>query len=80
VTAGLDRAELERRVRALTPRQREVVAQLAEGCSNREAAAALFVSEGTIKNYVTQILHSLGVRDRTRLAVLLARFGIECAP
>lgn len=73
-----DRIELERRVRSLTARQREVVAQLAEGRSNRELASALFVSEGTIKNHVTQILQALGVRDRTRLAVLIARWGIEC--
>ena len=45
--------------------------------SNREVATALFVSEGTVKNHVTQILAALGVRDRTRLAVLLGRYGID---
>jgi DNA-binding NarL/FixJ family response regulator len=73
-----DRLELERRVRALTLRQREVLSLLSEGRSNREVAGALFVSEGTIKNHVTQILQALGVRDRTRLAVLVARAGIAC--
>jgi DNA-binding NarL/FixJ family response regulator len=73
-----DRLDFERRVRALTSRQREVLSRLADGRSNREVAGALFVSEGTIKNHVTQILQALGVRDRTRLAVLLARYGIEC--
>jgi DNA-binding NarL/FixJ family response regulator len=72
-----DQVDFEDRVRALTPRQREVLALLSEGRSNREVAKALFVSEGTVKNHVTQILATLGVRDRTRLAVLLARYDIE---
>jgi DNA-binding NarL/FixJ family response regulator len=59
-------------------RQREVLGQLAEGQTNRELAGALFVSEGTIKNHVTQILQALGVGDRTRLAVLIARYRIAC--
>ncbi len=73
-----DRIEFERRVRALTSRQRQVLSLLSEGRSNREVGGALFVSEGTIKNHVTQILQALGVRDRTRLAILVARYGIEC--
>ena len=73
-----DRLDFERRVRGLTARQREVLSLLADGRSNREVAGKLFVSEGTIKNHVTQILQTLGVRDRTRLAVLLARYAIEC--
>jgi DNA-binding NarL/FixJ family response regulator len=71
-----DRVAFVERVRALTPRQREVLRELAEGRSNREVAAALFVSEGTVKNHVTQILQALGARDRTRLAVLVARYGL----
>jgi DNA-binding NarL/FixJ family response regulator len=67
--------ELARKLDLLTDRQREVLALLAEGKSNREIGRALFVSEGTVKNHVTQILATLGVTDRTRLAVLLARRG-----
>lgn len=67
--------ELARKLDALTDRQREVLALLADGKSNREIGRALFVSEGTVKNHVTQILQTLGVPDRTRLAVLLARRG-----
>ena len=73
-TESADR-ELSRKLDALTDRQREVLALLAEGKSNREIARALFVSEGTVKNHVTQILQTLDVTDRTRLAVLLARRG-----
>jgi DNA-binding NarL/FixJ family response regulator len=72
---GPDERDFRKKVQALTARQREVLALLGEGRSNREIGKALFVSEGTVKNHVTQILHLLGVSDRTRLAVLLARVG-----
>ncbi len=65
-----------RRLARLTPRQREVLALLSEGRSNREIGKSLFVSEGTIKNHVSQILDTLGVNDRTRLAVLIAKHGL----
>jgi DNA-binding NarL/FixJ family response regulator len=70
-----DERSFKKRVQSLTVRQREVLALLAEGRSNREIGNALFVSEGTVKNHVTQILHLLEMPDRTRLAVLLARIG-----
>jgi RNA polymerase sigma factor (sigma-70 family) len=62
---------------ALSPRQREVVALIAEGHSNREIADALCISEGTVKNYVTRILEVMGVTDRTKLAVLLVRSQMQ---
>jgi DNA-binding NarL/FixJ family response regulator len=55
----------------LTGRETEVLRLMAGGYSNREIAAALDVSEGTIKNHVSSVLSKLGVRDRTR-AVLKA--------
>ncbi len=55
----------------ITTREREVLRLLAAGYSNREIGRALFVAEGTVKNHVSNILHKLGVRDRTR-AVLKA--------
>jgi DNA-binding NarL/FixJ family response regulator len=72
---GPDERDFRKKVQALTARQREVIALLGEGRSNREIGKALFVSEGTVKNHVTQILYLLGVSDRTRLAILLARVG-----
>jgi two-component system nitrate/nitrite response regulator NarL len=71
-----DQLAFAERVRALTPRQREVLRELSAGRSNREVAAALSLSEGTVKNHVTQILQAVGARDRVRLALLVARYGI----
>jgi DNA-binding NarL/FixJ family response regulator len=56
----------------LTPRELEVLRLIASGANNREIAHALFLSENTVKNYVTDILSCLNVRDRTQ-AALLAR-------
>ena len=57
----------------MTPRQREVVALIAEGRTNREIAERLYLSEGTVRNHVTRVLETLGVPDRAKLAVLLVR-------
>ena len=54
----------------LTPRELEVLQLIASGSNNREIAESLFLSENTIKNYVTSILSRLGLRDRTQAALL----------
>lgn len=53
----------------LSERELEVVCLLAQGRSNREIAAALFLAEGTVKNHVTNLLSKLGARDRTQAAL-----------
>lgn len=55
----------------MTPRESEILSLMTGGYSNREIASALKLSEGTVKNHVSNILGKLGVRDRTR-AVLKA--------
>ena len=62
--------ELPAEIAALTPREKEVLAHLGNGASNREIAEALYISEGTVKNHVTRILSQLGLRDRTQAALL----------
>lgn len=54
---------------ALTPRELEILSLLAEGRSNREIAEALYLSEGTIRNYLSAMLEKLHLRDRTQLAI-----------
>jgi DNA-binding NarL/FixJ family response regulator len=58
---------------ALTGREREVLAELAQGRSNREIARALHVSEKTVKAHVSSVLAKLGVQDRTQAALLAVR-------
>ncbi|BAZ07113.1 response regulator [Calothrix sp. NIES-3974] len=53
----------------LSEREQQVLSLIAQGKSNREIAQILFLSEGTVKNYVTQILNHLELRDRTQAAL-----------
>jgi DNA-binding NarL/FixJ family response regulator len=53
----------------LTPREKEVLRLIATGASNREIAQELYISEGTVKNHVTNILNTLNLRDRTQAAI-----------
>jgi DNA-binding NarL/FixJ family response regulator len=54
----------------LSPREREILSLLGAGMTNRDIASTLFLSEGTVKNYVTKILGTLGMRHRTEAALL----------
>ncbi|WP_413171488.1 response regulator [Anabaena azotica] len=58
----------------LTPREKEVLRLIANGASNREIAHTLYISEGTVKNHVTNILGRLNLRDRTQAAILANTF------
>ncbi len=53
----------------LTDREFEVTELVAEGLSNKEIASKLYLSEGTIRNYISTILEKLFLRDRTQLAI-----------
>lgn len=61
---------------SLSEREREVLSLLAHGLSNADIAARLYLSEGTVRNYVSAIFVKLGVSDRTQAAVLALRYGL----
>ncbi len=53
----------------ITEKELRIIELVAEGLSNREIASQLFLSEGTVRNYLSSILEKLDLRDRTQLAV-----------
>ncbi|HEY8450323.1 MAG TPA: response regulator transcription factor [Bacillota bacterium] len=73
------RPELPKRRRigdeGLTPREFQVLELIAQGASNREIAATLYISESTVKNHVTSIFRKLEVTDRTQAVLYALRKG-----
>jgi len=59
----------------LTEREKRISKCISQGFSNAEIAQALFLSEGTVRNYVSEIQGKLEVDDRTQAAVLALRYG-----
>lgn len=53
----------------ISEKEQAIIELVAEGLSNREIAGRLYLSEGTVRNYISTILEKLGLRDRTQLAV-----------
>lgn len=61
----------------ITEKEMEIIEQVAEGLNNKEIAEKLFLSEGTVRNYLSTILEKLDLRDRTQLAVFYYRQGMN---
>jgi two-component system response regulator DevR len=61
---------------ALSPREREVLALLGEGCDNAEIAERLFVSQSTVKHHVSRLLEKIGAANRVQAATFAVRSGL----
>jgi DNA-binding NarL/FixJ family response regulator len=58
---------------SLSPQERRILDLIATGMTNRQISCELYLAEKTIKNYVSALLHKLGVERRTEAAVYVAR-------
>jgi len=73
------RVEPDDRLRHLTPREVEVLRLLARGLSNQDISDLLFVSEGTTKTHVSNVLSKLGLKDRVQAVVFAYENGVVVA-
>ncbi|NGM17293.1 hypothetical protein GMI69_04510 [Eggerthellaceae bacterium zg-887] len=71
--AGAADAETCLRFADLTERENSIVALVAEGLDNREIAARLYLSEGTVRNAVSAVLQKKGLKNRTQIAIMFYR-------
>lgn len=63
-------------IEQLTEREREILTLVAKGASNRQIAENLYLTEGTVKNHMSNILGKLGVRDRTQAVLKAKELGL----
>jgi len=61
----------------LTPREREILLCIADGCSNAEIGRQLFISEKTVRNHITKVFEKLGVQSRAQAIVLAKDKGLQ---
>jgi DNA-binding NarL/FixJ family response regulator len=70
-------AAFQREAELLSPREREVLALVAGGRTNKAIAAALYVSPNTVKTHVTSLLHKLQADSRVQLAAIATQHGLH---
>ena len=70
------RVESRRKLALLSDRERDVLTLIGRGLSNADAAQNLFMSEATIKTYVSRMLTKLGLANRTQAAILAHEAGL----
>ncbi|MBS4201625.1 response regulator transcription factor [Bacillus sp. FJAT-49732] len=69
--------EVPKIINDLTERELEVLSKLGLGLNNKEIANELFISEGTVKNHVSNLISKLDLRDRTQAAIFAVRYHIS---
>jgi DNA-binding NarL/FixJ family response regulator len=70
------RVAAERALQALTGREREVAAEVAQGHSNADIAAHLYMSEATVKAHLSRVLTKLGAANRVQVAIVARDAGL----
>ena len=60
----------------LSPREREIITMVAQGMSNQSIGQKLFISDKTVKNYVTSIRRKLGLENRIQIALYAIKCGL----
>ena len=76
LTIGVD----EKQTEELQDNEWRIIREVGAGLSNKEIAAALCLSEGTVRNYLSSILSKLDLRDRTQLAIWAVQTGVAGRP
>jgi len=76
-TSGAEEPSAAHPLDALSPREREITAQIARGSSNKEIARALDIAETTVKIHVQHILRKLGLSSRVQAAVFASEHGLR---
>ena len=76
LTIGVD----EKQTEDLQDNEWRIIREVGAGLSNKEIAAALCLSEGTVRNYLSSILSKLELRDRTQLAIWAVQTGVAGRP
>lgn len=74
---NIPKKEIEGEKLNLTDREMEIAVMLSQGFTNRQIASALYISDGTVKNYVSSIYNKTGIKDRIKLALYLKEKGIK---
>ncbi|MEA4822622.1 MAG: response regulator transcription factor [Clostridiaceae bacterium] len=80
---GLNRLQNKRQeeIRAaalnMTEREMEIASMLVQGFSNRQIAAALYISEGTVRNYISGLYAKIGINDRVQAVLFLREHGVR---
>ncbi len=69
--SGINTTKIENSIKDLSERELEIAGLIAQSYSNREIAAKLFITEGTVKNYISTIYEKIGSNDRVKAASML---------